>query len=118
MRSAEGGGSTAAPVWDEVVAQAPWRGHSFADKRTLTGELVTLRPIPSDGADTIDRLVREDDEIARLNGSTHTSTEEGQSMSVEGVRAVNGAWARSTERLILAIIVKPSGDLVRASCPH
>ncbi len=84
----------------------------FADKPTLAGELVTLRPIHAEDADAIDRLIREDDEIARLTGSIHSSTERVQGMSMEDLREIYGAWARATERLVLGVIDNASGDLV------
>lgn len=84
----------------------------FTDKPTLAGDLVTLRPIHADDATSIDRLIREDDEIGRLTGSIHNSTEEAQSMSVEELREMYGAWARATDRLVLGVIDNASGDLV------
>ncbi|MGB5953132.1 MAG: GNAT family protein [Ornithinimicrobium sp.] len=84
----------------------------FVDKPTLAGDLVTLRPIQADDADTIDRLIREDDEIARLTGSIHSRTEEAQDMSLTEMREIYGAWASATERLVLGVIDNATGDLV------
>ena len=84
----------------------------FTDKPTLVGELVTLRPIHGDDADAIDRLIREDQEIARLTGSVHSSTEEAQDMSIEEMRDIYDGWSRAKDRLVLGVIDNASGDLV------
>lgn len=84
----------------------------FADKPTLAGELVTLRPIQGDDADAIDRLIREDEEIARLTGSVHSSTEEAQDMSLEQMREIYDGWSTAKDRLVLGVIDNASGDLV------
>lgn len=84
----------------------------FADKPTLAGDLVTLRPIHADDADAIDRLIREDDEIARLTGSVHRSTEHAEVMPIEDLREIYGSWATAKDRLVLGVIDNHSGDLV------
>lgn len=85
---------------------------AFTAKPTLVGDLVTLRPILAVDADTIDRLIREDDEIARLTGSIHRSTEQALDMPIEDLRAIYGTWAAADDRLVLGVIDKASGELV------
>jgi RimJ/RimL family protein N-acetyltransferase len=84
----------------------------FTDKPTLVGELVTLRPIRAEDADTIDRIIREDDEIARLTGSIHRSTDAKQDISIERMREIYGAWATAQDRLVLGVVDNATGELV------
>lgn len=84
----------------------------FADKPTLVGDLVTLRPIRADDADTIDRLIRDDDEIARLTGSIHHSTEQPAGMPIDDLREIYGSWATADDRLVLAVTDNATGDFV------
>lgn len=84
----------------------------FSDKPTLVGELVTLRPIRAEDADTIDRLIRADDEIAVLTGSVHSSAELPDEMSLEDLRRIYDRWATADDRLVWAIIDNSTGDVV------
>lgn len=84
----------------------------FTAKPTLHGELVTLRPIRSEDADVIDRLIREDREIARLTGVVHSSTEPVPVPSLPRLREIYGSWASAEDRLVLAVLDAASGELV------
>ncbi|MDO5635422.1 MAG: GNAT family protein [Micrococcus sp.] len=84
----------------------------FADKPTLRGDLVTLRPIRAEDADAIDAILRADGEVAILTGSVHSSTEKPASVPMDRLREIYGAWAVADDRLVLAIIDNESGELV------
>lgn len=84
----------------------------FESKPTLTGELVTLRPIRAEDADVIDAVIRTDPEISVLTGSVHSSTEQPAGMPLEDLRAIYGRWAEADDRLVLAVIDNASGDMV------
>lgn len=84
----------------------------FTHKPTLTGDLVTLRPVRSEDAESIDAIIRRDDEIARLTGSIHSSTEEPAGLPLARLREIYGSWARADDRLVLAVIDNSTGDLV------
>lgn len=84
----------------------------FTAKPTLEGELVTLRPIRAEDADLIDRIIREDTEIARLTGSVNSSTEEPMGMPLEKLREIYGGWATADDRLVLAVIDNANSELV------
>lgn len=83
----------------------------FADKPTLYGELVTLRPIRADDADAIDAIIR-DDEVARLTGSVRSSAEKPAGTPLEKLRDIYGAWAVADDRLVLAVIDNTTDELV------
>lgn len=95
-----------------VSTPSPPRTTPFTDKPTLRGELVTLRPIRAEDADLIDAIIDADDDIARLTGSIHASTERPRLGPIERVREIYAAWARADDRLVLAIIDNTTGDLV------
>ncbi|AKT51874.1 GNAT family N-acetyltransferase [Arsenicicoccus sp. oral taxon 190] len=84
----------------------------FTDKPTLRGELVTLHPIRAEDADAIDAVIRADDEIARLTGSVHSSSEKPAGMPMDRLREIYAAWAVADDRLVLAVIDNTSGELV------
>lgn len=85
----------------------------FELKPTLTGELVTLRPIQAEDAEVIDRILRDDDEIARLTGSVHRSDEAPMTdLPIERLREVYGGWATAKDRLVLGVIDNANGELV------
>lgn len=85
----------------------------FRVKPTLTGKLVTLRPIQAEDADLLDRIIRDDDEIARLTGSVHRSDEDPrEDLPIERLREIYGGWATAEDRLVLAVVDNASGDLV------
>lgn len=84
----------------------------FTLKPTLTGELVTLRPIRAADADLIDRIIRDDNEIAHLTGSVQHTGQQPPGMPIDRLRQIYRDWAESDERLVLGIIDHASGDLV------
>lgn len=84
----------------------------FSTKPTLHGDLVTLRPIRAEDADVIAALIRADDEIARLTGSVHSSTEPLEEMPIERLREIYGRWAEADDRLVLAVVDLATGNVV------
>lgn len=84
----------------------------FETKPTLVGDLVTLRPIRAEDADLIDRIIRDDDEIDRLTGTSHSSDAEPVGPPIEQLREIYGAWATAKDRLTLGVVDNASGELV------
>ncbi|MBM6399335.1 GNAT family N-acetyltransferase [Phycicoccus sp. MQZ13P-5] len=84
----------------------------FAAKPTLVGDLVTLRPVTAEDADVLDRVVREDDEIAVLTGSVHDSTAPLPATDPQRLREIYGAWAVADDRLVLAVLDNVDGSVV------
>jgi RimJ/RimL family protein N-acetyltransferase len=84
----------------------------FLDKPTIVGELVTLRPIRAEDADLIERIVRDDDEIARLTGAVHSSDADPFDLPIERLREIYGQWATAEGRLVLGVVDNASGELV------
>lgn len=84
----------------------------FTAKPTLTGRLVTLRPVAAADADTIHRIIGSDHEVAKLTGSVHSSTEQMQSPPLQELREIYRGWATAQDRLVLAIIDNGSGEMV------
>lgn len=76
----------------------------FSSKPTLTGKLVTLRPLVEDDYDAF-RAVMEDPEVGRLTGSHHAPDE-----------AMTRQWLRTRkdqpDRLDLAIVDRSTGECV------
>jgi RimJ/RimL family protein N-acetyltransferase len=84
----------------------------FLDKPTLVGDLVTLRPIRAEDADLIVRIIRDDDEIARLTGATHSSDADPIGWSIERLREIYGEWATADDRLVLGVVDNAGDELV------
>lgn len=84
----------------------------FSDKPTLVGTLVTLRPVRAEDADVLDRIIREDDEIAVLTGSVHDSTAPVTGPPLEELREIYGSWASAEDRLVLAVLDNADGSVV------
>lgn len=84
----------------------------FMHKPTIVGDLVTLRPIRAEDADTIAIMIREDAEIARLTGSVHSSDDNPLDLDDAELRDIYGDWATSDERLVLGVIDNATGELV------
>lgn len=83
----------------------------FSHKPTLTGDLVTLRPIRAADADVIDQIFRQDTEIDRLTGAVHSSDARYE-ISLERLREVYGRWARAEDRIVLGVIDHATDRLV------
>lgn len=75
---------------------------------------MTLRPIRAEDADAIDRIIRQDPEVARLTGSVHSSAEAADppTMPIERMREIYGEWAVADDRLVLAVVDNASDDVV------
>ena len=84
----------------------------FHVKPTLVGDRVTLRPIRAEDGDLIDRIIRDDEEIARLTGSVHSSDEDPMDLPIERLREIYGGWATADDRLVLGVVDNASADLV------
>lgn len=84
----------------------------FQVKPTLVGDLVTLRPIRVEDADLLDRIIRDDDEIARLTGSIHRSGEDPMDLPIERLRDIYGGWAAAVDRLVLGVVDNANSELV------
>ncbi|QIM23045.1 GNAT family N-acetyltransferase [Phycicoccus sp. HDW14] len=101
---------------DSAPADSPsTSGHGptpFSDKPTLVGELVTLRPARAEDADALDRIIREDDEVAVLTGSVHDSRAPVSGPPIEELREVYGRWAAADDRLVLAVLDNVDGAVV------
>lgn len=84
----------------------------FLPKPTLVGEMVTLRPIRAQDADIIDRIIRDDDEIARLTGAVHSSDADPVDLPIERLRQIYDEWATADDRLVLGVVDHASDELV------
>jgi len=84
----------------------------FLDKPTLVGDLVTLRPIRAEDADLIDRIILDDEEIPRLTGAIHSSSEDPPRLQTERLREIYGAWGTAEDRLVLGVVDNVSDELV------
>lgn len=84
----------------------------FSPTPTLTGRLVTLRPITADDAVAIKHIIATDRDVAVLTGSVHSFDENADTHSLEELREVYGAWAVAEDRLVLAVLDNASGELV------
>lgn len=73
---------------------------------------MTLRPIRAEDADAIDAIIRADDEIARLTGSVHSSTEKPAEIPIARLREIYAEWAQADDRLVLAVIDNATDELV------
>lgn len=85
----------------------------FEFKPLLAGELVTLRPIRAEDADVIYRIIRDDEEIARLTGFVHSSDEAPMmDVPIERLREIYGGWSTTKDRLVLGVIDNAADELV------
>ena len=57
---------------------------------------------PAD-ADVIDRIIRNDGEIARLTGSVRSSDADRPDLPIERLREIYGQWATADDRLVLGV---------------
>jgi RimJ/RimL family protein N-acetyltransferase len=84
---------------------------TFAEKPTLTGELVTLRPFV-DGDLRGLREALTDAEVGRLTGSVNSSEQAGQAPDEEVLRQWYGTRNEQADRLDLAVVDNSTGDAV------
>jgi len=85
---------------------------TFADKPTLTGDLVTLRPVEPEDIAALADILR-DPELRRLTGSDH-STAEAEAAQEDPARLL--AWYSTrneqTDRLDLMVVDNATGETV------
>jgi RimJ/RimL family protein N-acetyltransferase len=87
----------------------------FSAKPTLTGGLVTLRPVSGADAATL-RTLMSDPEVGRLTGSVHSSNEpEGDAYSLEHLAGIYERWSVATDRIVWVIIENSTGRVVGES---
>ncbi|SCL20205.1 GNAT family N-acetyltransferase [Micromonospora inyonensis] len=89
----------------DPVAAAPGRVPGFADKPTLTGERVLLRPFVDDDLPALYAALA-DPEVIRLTGSIGVSHDE------EQLRQWYGTSNAQTDRLDLAVVDRATGACV------
>jgi RimJ/RimL family protein N-acetyltransferase len=92
-----------------VTAAAPVV--TFAEKPTLRGELVILRPFRVDDADVMARAIA-DPEVGRLTGSCHSSAESAEAHDLDTLRQWYSTRNDQPDRLDLAIIDRGTGACV------
>lgn len=87
-------------------------GRTFADKPTLVGERVTLRPVALEDIPVLTTILR-DPELRRLTGSSH-STAEAESAEEDEARLREWYSTRNdqTDRLDLMVVDNGSGQVV------
>lgn len=78
----------------------------FTQKPTLQGDRVILRPIRSDDADVLDKIIREDPDIAILTGSVHSRDEPVSNPAPEEMRDIYRSWSTADDRLVLGVVDK------------
>lgn len=84
---------------------------TLAEKPTLTGDLVTLRPFAEDDLDRMAEILR-DPEVGRLTGSFHSSEEAGEEPDLEVLRQWYSTRNQQADRLDLAVVDNASGEVV------
>ena len=84
---------------------------TFAEKPTLTGDLVTLRPFREDDLPAMAEAVR-DAEVGRLTGSVHSTEDAGQVPDEDLLRDWYATRNEQEDRLDLAIVDNASGACV------
>ena len=84
---------------------------TFADKPTLVGERVVLRPFHEADLPALAAAIA-DPEVGRLTGSVHTSEEAGQGHDEAGLREWYLTRNDQDDRLDLAVVDRRSGECV------
>ncbi|GAB3434861.1 GNAT family protein [Phycicoccus ginsengisoli] len=84
---------------------------SFAEKPTLTGDLVVLRPFAEDDLAAIAGAIA-DPEVGRLTGSVHSGDEAGSPPDEALLRDWYGSRAEQEDRLDLAVVDRATGRVV------
>ncbi|GGO13613.1 GNAT family N-acetyltransferase [Micromonospora parathelypteridis] len=83
----------------------------LSHKPTLTGHLVTLRPVTVDDAEAMIAIMA-DPEVGRLTGSVSNSADLGVAPPLEGSRDWYGSRGATDDRLDLAVVDKATRRLV------
>lgn len=86
-------------------------GVTFAEKPTLTGDLLTLRPFVDADLSAMLEAVS-DPEVGRLTGSVHTSGRAVQGPDTDGLRRWYGTRNERADRLDLAVVDHATGACV------
>ncbi|WP_109472314.1 GNAT family N-acetyltransferase [Ornithinimicrobium cavernae] len=85
---------------------------TFADKPTLTGTLVTLRPVEPDDVPVLGRILT-DPELRRLTASAHSTAEaESGEEDLTRLQAWYSTRNAQTDRLDLMVVDNASGEVV------
>ena len=84
---------------------------TFAEKPTLTGDLVVLRPFAEEDLEAMTEAIR-DPEVARLTGSVHSSGEAGSLPDEAVLRDWYGSRGEQPDRLDLAVVDRATGRVV------
>jgi RimJ/RimL family protein N-acetyltransferase len=84
---------------------------TFAEKPTLAGDLVLLRPFAEDDLQAIATAIR-DPEVARLTGSVHSSEDDDAFPDDGLLRDWYGSRNEQDDRLDLAIVDRATGRVV------
>jgi RimJ/RimL family protein N-acetyltransferase len=97
-----------------MATSAPGAGSdvvTFAEKPTLTGELVVLRPFEAGDLTAMLAAVG-DPEAGRLTGSCHTTAEAAAEPDLDVLRQWYSSRNDQTDRLDLAVVDRVSGACV------
>ena len=89
----------------------PGRPGGFADKPTLTGERVVLRPFTEADLPAMAEAVG-DPEVGRLTGSVHTSEEAAAPPDLDLLRRWYSTRNEQPDRLDLAVVDRATGQVV------
>jgi RimJ/RimL family protein N-acetyltransferase len=83
----------------------------FAEKPTLTGDLVVLRPFREEDLDAMAAAIS-DPEVGRLTGSQHSSADAGGTHDLEALRQWYSTRNEQADRLDLAVVDRATGECV------
>jgi len=83
----------------------------FAEKPTLTGELVILRPFGGDDVDAMAAAVS-DPEVGRLTGSVHSSADAAEGHDLDTLRRWYATRNAQVDRLDLAVVDRATRECV------
>jgi RimJ/RimL family protein N-acetyltransferase len=84
---------------------------TFAEKPTLTGDLVVLRPFAEDDLEAMAEAIS-DPEVARLTGSVHSSRDADWMPEEAVLRDWYGSRGDQEDRLDLAVVDRATGRVV------
>jgi RimJ/RimL family protein N-acetyltransferase len=83
----------------------------FITKPTLTGLVVTLRPVERADVPTL-RALMADPEVGRLTGSVHSSGDEPELWTPEELTTIYGDWMTASDRIVWVILDNDNGTVV------